>query len=243
MKINYFSDVHLEFGWLEFPSTDADVVVAAGDIGIGTEAVNWLQRASQPVIYIAGNHEYYGGDLNQTTEEIRQACQGTQITFLECGEHIVDDVRFIATTLWTDFGGGDENIIRKAATHMNDYQQIRYGERLLEPQDLYAINSQAINWLSARLMEDFEGKTIVVTHHAPSPKSWNPPPRDLTFVASYCNDLETLIEATQPALWIHGHIHQCADYQLGKTRVICNPRGYHGYQSIRGFRESMVVEV
>ena len=243
MKINYFSDIHLEFGWLEFPHTDADVVVAAGDIGIGAEAVNWLARAPQPVLYIAGNHEYYGGDLNKTKEEIRSACVGTNVTFLECEQQVIGDVRFIATTLWTDFANGNEHILRKAASHMNDYQQIHLGERLLKPQDIFDENEKSAAWLSERLTENFTGKTVVVTHHAPSPQSWDPPPRDDTFVASYCNDLTSLVNQTSPNLWIHGHIHQCADYTIGDTRVVCNPRGYHGYQSIADFSESTVVEI
>ena len=243
MKINYFSDIHLEFGWLEFPRTDADVVVAAGDIGIGAEAVSWLARAARPVIYIAGNHEFYGGDLNATREEIRRACEGTNVTFLECEQHVIGDVRFLATTLWTDFANGDEQILRKAASHMNDYQQISVGERLLKPQDIFAENANSATWLAERLAEDFDGKTVVVTHHAPSRRSWDPPPRDNTFVASYCNELEGLVDATKPSLWIHGHIHQCADYSVGNTRIVCNPRGYHGYQSIAGFLESRVVEI
>lgn len=243
MKINFFSDVHLEFGWLEFPLTDADIIVAAGDIGVGTEAVPWLARASQPVIYIAGNHEFYGGDINHTRDELRAACAGTGVRFLECEQFTYANVRFLAATLWTDFAGGNIDMLRKAATHMNDYQQIRAGERMLNPHDIYAINTNSTAWLRARLAEEFDGKTVVVTHHAPSPQSWNPPPQDPTFVASYCNDLEDLIAASNATLWIHGHIHQCADYMLGNTRVVCNPRGYHGYQSISGFVESAVIEI
>ena len=243
MKINYFSDIHLEFGWLEFPRTDADVVVAAGDIGVGTEAVRWLSRASQPVIYIAGNHEYYGSDLDKTNDAIRQACEGTNVTFLECDELIIDNVRFVATTLWTDFADGDERILVKAASHMNDYQRIQYGGRLLQPRDILTINATSYAWLKTKLSEQFAGKTVVVTHHAPSLMSWDPPPRDDTFVASYCNKLDDMIEQSNAALWIHGHIHQCADYQLGTTRVVCNPRGYHGYQSISDFDETNLIEI
>ncbi|MGR8948943.1 MAG: metallophosphoesterase [Gammaproteobacteria bacterium] len=243
MKINYFSDIHLEFGWLESPSTDADLVVAAGDIGVGDEAVRWLNRLPQPVIYVAGNHEYYGGELATTATAIREACAGTNVTFLEEQEVVIDGIRFLGTTLWTDFAQGDRRILLKAASHMNDYQQIRYNDRLLKPDDILAVNAQASEWLHEKIYAPFDGKTVVVTHHAPSYKSWDPPPRDTDFLASYCNELDHHLREAAVDLWIHGHIHQRSDYHIGATRVVCNPRGYHGYQSVEGFNETSLIEV
>ena len=243
MKINYFSDIHLEFGWLESPSTDADLVVAAGDIGVGPEAVEWLSRIPKPVLYVAGNHEYYGGELATTSAAIRDACEGTNVTFLEQEEVVIGNTRFLGTTLWTDFAAGDERILLRAASHLNDYQQIRYGNRLLQPSDILAVNTEASQWLSQRIQQQFDGQTVVITHHAPSPKSWQPPPKDRAFLASYCNNLDALLDEANVGLWIHGHIHQTADYQLGQTRVVCNPRGYHGYQSVKGFDERSLIEI
>ena len=243
MKLNYFSDIHLEFGWLETPTTDADLVIAAGDIGVGTDAVRWLARCDTPVMYVAGNHEYYGGDLLETNADIEQACVGTNVNFLEQTEIIHENVRFLGTTMWTDFDNGDKQMLAKAATHMNDYQQIKFGERLLRPTDIFSQNKQAILWLEIKLSENFDGKTVVITHHAPSIQSWDPPPSDTTYVATYCNRLETLIEKAGVSLWIHGHIHHSADYHIGKTRVVCNPRGYHGYKPVPSFDESMTIEI
>ena len=243
MKINYFSDIHLEFGWLESPVTDADVVVAAGDIGVGPEAVEWLARIPQPVLYVAGNHEYYGGELASTCAAIRDACEGTNVTFLEQKEVVFGKTRFLGTTLWTDFSDGDERILLRAASHMNDYQQIRYADRLLQPADILAVNAAANAWLSQQIQQPFDGQTVVITHHAPSHKSWDPPPKDSAFLASYCNDMDELLDRASVGLWIHGHIHQTADYRIGETRVVCNPRGYHGYQSVEGFDEGTLIEI
>lgn len=206
-------------------------MIAAGDIGVGTDAARWLSRCESPVIYIAGNHEYYGGDLQTTNAEIELACDGTNVKFLERSAVIHDGVRFLGTTLWTDFADGDQQLLTKAATHMNDYQQIQFGERLLEPNDVLAINRDSLIWLKSKLGEQFDGKTVVVTHHAPSVQSWDPPPTDRAYLANYCNRLETLIANTDVAVWVHGHIHHRADYHIGDTRVVCNPRGYHGYRS------------
>jgi len=243
LKINYFSDIHLEFGWLECPTANADLVIAAGDIGVGTDAVRWLSRCESPVIYIAGNHEYYGGDLQVTNDAIRLACDGTNIKFLEQSSVVHEGVRFLGTTLWTDFAGGDQQLLDRAATHMNDYQQIQFGERLLKPSDVLAINQDSLAWLETELGKQFDGKTVVITHHAPSSQSWDPPPTDRGYLANYCNRLESLIQNTAVDLWVHGHIHHRADYYIGDTRVVCNPRGYHGYRTVANFDESTVIEI
>ncbi|MEX2352703.1 MAG: metallophosphoesterase family protein, partial [Gammaproteobacteria bacterium] len=119
MRVQYFSDVHLEFGECEFPLTDADVVVAAGDINVDIEAIDWLAQAKCPVIYIAGNHEYYGGDLIHTRKRIVAAANAAKIDYLECSEVHIDDVRFLGATLWTDYADADDDVMEEAEQGMN----------------------------------------------------------------------------------------------------------------------------
>ena len=83
MKIQYFSDLHLEFGELPCASTDADVIIAAGDIGVGLDGINWLTQFDQPVIYVLGNHEYWGQDYTDFIDQVWQASSGTNVHFLE----------------------------------------------------------------------------------------------------------------------------------------------------------------
>ena len=234
MKIQYLSDVHLEFGPAELPATDADVIVAAGDIGIGATGAEWLKAAGKPTIYIAGNHEYYGGDLDAVQGRIRETVVGTDISFLKCTAIEIDTVRFLGATFWTDFLGENEQLMGTLAEHMNDFQQITYQGRQLSPADLTQINRASSDWLEAELATAYSGKTVVVTHHAPLFASWDES-MNAIFKGAYCNNLSRLIIAYPIDLWIHGHVHSCSDYRANELRVVCNPRGYDGYQLVEGY--------
>jgi len=245
MRIQYFSDIHLEFGGCDFPATDADIVVAAGDIGVETEAVDWLAQAPCPVIYIAGNHEYYGGDLEYTRQQLEQECSKARVDFLENIRVDLDDVRFLGTTLWTDYAGGNENIMHEAEQCMNDYHYIHNAGAPLTASHLLDIHRESLEWLESELDEAFEGKTVVVTHHAPTMKSWytaDETSRDLRRFA-YCNQLEELIRQYSIDLWFHGHIHSVSDYRIGGTRILSNPRGYHGHQIVEGYDPCKIIDL
>lgn len=84
---------------------------------------------------------------------------------------------------------------------------------------------------------------MVITHHAASPRSLDASAREELISAAYCSDLEWLIHRYQPGFWTHGHIHQPADYALGKSRIVCNPRGYAPHLQVEGFRPDLVIDV
>jgi Icc-related predicted phosphoesterase len=234
MRIQYFSDIHLEFGPAPLPATDADVIVAAGDIGVGASGVEWLRASGKPTIYVAGNHEYYGGDLPEVQQDIAAAAAGSNVHFLECASAEIDGTRFLGATLWTDFMGANVQLMEALREHMNDYQQIGYGGRGLVPQDLVAIHLASRDWLERELARPYSGRTIVVTHHAPLFASWHAAPTSI-FKSAYCNNLSRLILDHRIDLWIHGHVHARSDYRANTLRIVCNPRGYDGYQLVDGF--------
>lgn len=242
MKIQFFSDVHLEFGELEAAPTDADVIVAAGDISVGDDGVRWLRAFDKPVIYVAGNHEYYGGEIGAVQAAIRRAAAGSQVHFLECEALDIDGVRFLGTTLWTDYLGGDEELMAALKPQMNDYLQIRCGGRALEPADLLAINAHARDWLATELARGHSGPTVVVTHHAPLLESWRAD-QHAEFRPAYCNDLGELMAGNDIDLWIHGHVHQAFSYLARDVHVVCNPRGYHGYQVVDRYDTAKTIEL
>lgn len=245
MRIQYFSDIHLEFGECEFPVTDADILVAAGDIGVDTEAVVWLAQAPCPVIYVAGNHEYYGGDIDRVRKRLQKACAEARIDFLDNMRVDLDDVRFLGTTLWTDYDNADETIMREAEQRMNDYHYIEYQGSPLTADVLLELHRESLEWLESELAEPFSGKTVVVTHHAPTLKSWYTDPEQAGDPRrhAYCNQLNTLIRKHTIDTWFHGHIHSVSEYRMAKTRILSNPRGYHGYQDIAGYDPCKIVEV
>lgn len=242
MKIQYFSDIHLEFGATALPTTDADVIVAAGDVGVGAGGVEWLKGSGKPTIYIAGNHEYYGGDIGEVQRAIAAAVAGSAVHYLECGSVELDGVRFLGTTLWTDFMGGNARLMATLREHMNDYQQITLDGRPLLPEDLAAINRASREWLEGELARDHPGKTVVVTHHAPLFASWRAAENSI-FKSAYCNNLTRLFVERPVALWLHGHVHARSDYLANNVRVLCNPRGYDGFQLVDGFDPARTIEV
>jgi Icc-related predicted phosphoesterase len=242
LKIQYFSDIHLEFGNVPLTHTDADVIVAAGDIGVGTQGVHWLLQAGKPVIYVAGNHEYYGGDLYDTFARIVAMAEGTCVHFLENQSIVINGVRFLGTTLWTDYEGGDPDKMALAEEKMNDYTQISNQARGLRPADLLEVNWQARHWLEQELSRPFQGKTVVVTHHAPSFTSWNNG-KSASYRGAYCSDMSALTRAHRIDLWLHGHVHSSADYYDNGVRVACNPRGYSGYQVVKDFDLRKTIEI
>ncbi|MCD9087706.1 metallophosphoesterase [Stenotrophomonas sp. SY1] len=221
-----------------------DVVVLAGDIDEGDRAVAWADQTfpDVPVMYVSGNHEGYGHCLDSVQRKIATACTATRkMHYLNRTQVILEDVRFLGVTLWTDFRLlGDEQYpmaLYSAAAELNDYRRIRIEAdsfRRLHPLYTQRFHHQDRNWLGARLAEPFAGKTVVISHMAPSAQSIPDRYRGDLLSAAFASSLESLV--TQPDLWIHGHVHDSVDYRIGRGRVVCNPRGYPVRQEGQDFR-------
>lgn len=253
MKILVLSDLHNEFHPFVPPDLGGiDVVVLAGDIDIGTKGVEWANRAfpSCPVVMVLGNHEFYRGVHHKVLAECREAA-APHVHLLECDEVMIDGVRFLGTTLWTDFGlfGLEKRVwaVLDAQAAMTDYKLIRvHAEgryRRMRPADTIRLHREARRWLAERLADPPRdpARTVVVTHHAPHPGSLVPAYAHDPCSAAYVSDLTELMGRS--ALWIHGHTHTSFDYSVSGTRVICNPRGYWKDELNRAFNPSFTVEI
>jgi predicted phosphodiesterase len=130
VKLHVLSDLHLSRGALAIPGNDADAVVLAGDIARPREAVAWAAGLAKPVLYVPGNHEFYGGSIAGTVAELKRLCAGTAIRVLDNEETFLSGVRFLGTTLWTDFRLFGEGEKRAAA--MGEAQRLMrdFGARL-----------------------------------------------------------------------------------------------------------------
>ncbi len=239
MRIHYFSDIHLEFGDFKLPAVEADVIVAAGDIGIGLEGFYWLARQGRPVVYVAGNHEFYTCEHGALVAQLERLANGSSVHFLENRSCVVEGVRFLGCTLWTDLGGGEEDVA-ELTDSVNDFHKIRFGNDAFFPEHYRWLHYRSRSWLEEALETPFAGPTVVVTHHAPTFWSWDSRPSAPSRFA-YCNDLRELMYEYEIALWFHGHTHAVWDYRCADTRVLCNPRGYHGYKLVEDFRSDRVV--
>ena len=248
MRLHILSDLHLEFASFAPPTGIADAVILAGDIHPGRQGLQWVRSwfPNLPVIYVLGNHEFYGQTLPKLTEELRQEAQGTNIHILENGRLDLGEVTFLGATLWTDFGLYGDPVKGSAfvAERINDFQKIRTlpQYKRLAPNQVRSLFLDTKTWLSQKLAELKDRKVVVVTHHAPSAKSVPPALDSHPLNAAFASDLDDCVAASQARLWVHGHIHATADYVLGKTRVIANPRGYPD-EIVHGFQPDLVLEV
>jgi predicted phosphodiesterase len=253
MKLQVVSDLHLSAGGFDLPDCTADWIVLAGDISRPAEACAWAQRLGKPVVYVAGNHEFYGGSIDGTLAALRQHTAGTDVHVLEGDELVVNGVRFLGATLWTDFAIFDASGQRaqakdQALAQIRDFSRIRAmeaSERLFSPADAVRRFRRSARWLKRKLDEPFDGRTVVVTHHAPSIKSIHARFAGSLLNACFVSDAEYLLGEDRVRLWIHGHTHDSFDYSVAGTRVICNPRGYakQGVNENAAFDAAFVAEV
>lgn len=234
MLIQFFSDIHLEFGPVEIPDTPADVIVAAGDIGLGVQGLEWLKTLPKPVVYVAGNHEYYGDDQKDVLLRLRINAKGSNVHFLEQDEVEIGDVRFLGCTLWTSLGQTENELRTELARVVSDFRKIRIGEESLSVERYIELHENASRWLISQLEQPHAGKTVVVTHHAPTPWSWKDTGTSVKRYA-YCNDLKELLHTYEIDAWIHGHTHWVSDYRCAGARIVCNPRGYAPDRLVEGF--------
>jgi predicted phosphodiesterase len=235
MKLHVLSDLHLTVHGMERPHTDADVVVLAGDIARPASALEWALGFEQPVVYVPGNHEFYGSSLQAVVQELQRLCAGSHVHVLDNGALELQGVRFLGSTLWTDFriaGAGllQTDAMTAAQAFNRDFSRVRVGvppaDKTLTPRDTIELFGVNARWLDHELSKPYAGPTVVVTHHAPSPKSIHPRFAGSPLNASFVSDAEWLLQGKRARLWIHGHTHDSFDYEVDGTRVVCNPRGY-----------------
>ena len=252
MKIHILSDLHLGFSGFEQPRTDADVVVLAGDIARPRAAAEWALGFDRPVLYVPGNHEFYGGTLQGTIDELSRLLAGSHVELLDDTEVVMGGVRFLGSILWTDFrvcgeGEAQAAAMAEAQRLMRDFSRIGNDATggPFTPQDAAARFAQHAAWLQSRLAVPHAGPTVVVTHHAPARGSIHPRFAGSLLNAGFVSDAERLLGADRVQLWIHGHTHDSFDYAVNGTRVVCNPRGYakDGVPENARFDPQLIVEV
>ena len=232
MNLQILSDLHIELDPFDIDCSDADVVVLAGDTHVGMKGVQWVMNniTEIPVIYILGNHEYYRNTYPKLIKKLKELTRGTNIHVLENDSVKIDDVTFSGCTLWTNFElfGDPVYTGMECQGRMTDYRLIKRepGYSKMRSKDTALINRLSVYWLKNNYPDNKGHKNVIVTHHAPSPRSLPEGYEEDIIHAAYASRLDDLVEELAPELWIHGHVHRSLDYVIGKTRVIVNPRGY-----------------
>lgn len=250
MNLYVLSDVHAEhsaFSPDPAAMEAADVVVLAGDIHDGEFLPFWARSkfGEKPIIWVAGNHEFYGHHWERCLMDMRRVARMSGVFFLENDSITIDGVEFLGTTLWTDFElmGEDQKseAIKEAKRNMVDYRQIAG----CTPEATMVRHRQSRAWLAQQIAVPPTSTRVVVTHHYPSPLSTDPQYADDPVIAAFGSNLPPeFFKGVN--LWIHGHTHTSFDYETHGCRVVCNPRGYllrDGSFENQHFNSSLLVSV
>ncbi|MDE2414181.1 MAG: metallophosphoesterase [Comamonadaceae bacterium] len=278
MKLQLLSDLHLEVHphFSPSPAPDAELLVLAGDIGSyqpGSQLADddfGLARFSPlpqyagwptPVVFVPGNHEYDGQDFDAAHLRLRRTCDRLGLIWLERESLVLQGVRLVGTTLWSDFDAlaaqdapaqrlkSREKAFRAADFYLRKTGGTRHGAPFLAPQ----LREQALlcqAWLREALAQPFDGTTVAITHFAPSLRSADPRYGLSPGTAGFCNALDDYLP--QASLWLHGHLHAPSDYlasgrhaegQPWRCRVVANPLGYARKGEQEAFRPHCVLTV
>jgi Icc-related predicted phosphoesterase len=253
MKIALLSDLHLSVQAMPPPPVDADVLVLAGDLHRPPGAIEWARQYDLPTLFVAGNHEFYGGDLVGTVSALRQHAEGSSARVLEHDVWHQGGVRFLGCTLWSDHRLYDspqqrEQGLQLASTMVRDFARIAVSSDFddkLTPAVAQLLFEHAVAWLEQQFAMAHDGPTVVITHFAPARGSIAAQFAGSPLNACFVSDLEAQIRRWKPALWLHGHVHTSVDYRIGNTRVVANPRGYapNGVVENKAFDPSLVIEI
>jgi predicted phosphodiesterase len=240
LKVQVLSDLHLEFHsdegerfLMELDPEGVDVLVVAGDLctrSIHKEALPFLAMRYPHVVFVLGNHDYYGCTFLQVHSNLEAICaEHENLHWLHNEAVEIEGQRFLGTPLW--FRHDPLNAVYAAG--LNDFRQILDFRTWVYPE-----NHKALAFLESNVREgDF-----VVTHHLPSFQS-NARYRGSQLTRFFVCDVESLIVQERPAVWAHGHTHETCNYELYETRVVCNPFGYLGVEQNPHYQPRMIVEI
>lgn len=266
MIIRPVSDLHMEFDhpgrfFLPVIAGEKDMtLVLAGDIT--AEHGSWKDNPENDtytpwikdvcarhkhVIYIKGNHEDYYGDMVETEDYWKRVSNHIDnLHFLHRDTVVLDGVRFLGCTLWTPLSNPLDQF---TAEGLNDFDTIKVKGEFFSFQDWQLEHNACLYFIESELEKDFDGETVIVTHHAPSFQSVGERFVGQAHNVLYANSLERLMWYNPIKLWVHGHMHTSSDYIVGdeinSTRVLCNPRGYNNSKGDlnKDFDPTLTIEV
>jgi DNA repair exonuclease SbcCD nuclease subunit len=209
------------------------------------------------VVYVFGNHEHYNGDFATSGNKLKSLLESNMLSnvyLLDKETKVIDDVTFIGGTLWTDMNKEDPITLHSMTRMMNDFRCVDNSNRVVNyrtfddankniptfrervaifsPEDAVTEHKDMLAYIKEIVSEKYDQKFVVVGHHAPSRQSTHPRYKDKTIMnGGYSSDLtDFILDRPQIKAWTHGHTHELFDYNIGSTRVICNPRGYVLYE-------------
>ena len=234
MKIRLLSDLHTEFR-LPYKThvmseyRGEDVLVLAGDIASGSTNTmdvikHFLDCGFPEIVYVPGNHEYYGTGFDEFNAKMENACfEFDNVHYLNPGCVTIKGVKFVGATLWTNFGDNplSQSVARRG---INDFRQIRNFDVNRCAKTYY----EHLDYIQDQYEQRSDSKVVVVTHFLPARECISLRWRGPDLINDYfANNLGEYISTMSDATWLFGHTHDATDIVLGDTRVVANPHGYY----------------
>lgn len=247
MKALILSDLHLEHGhpFVVEKVDGVDILILAGDIGNFRSHYAFIKDCTTKytVLYVLGNHEFYG----YTLKEVRDFWNSVELDnfyFLDNKSVVIDDVQFIGSTLWTDFDRENPIVMLNAKRSINDFAKIvnAHNDGNISAAEILAEFKFSADFIQSELDKDNGLKKVVITHHAPSHQSVADKYIGSPINPLFASNLDNMIGYSNAVAWIHGHMHNASDYEIGDTRVIANPRGYGG-ENQDGFNPHFILDI
>lgn len=253
-KVQILSDLHNEFYGTMNPipdivKTDADIIILAGDIDKGVKGVKWAveqsEKLGKPIVYVPGNHEYYGYDYVQLLAEMRWEALGTDVYLMDNDMDVIEGVRVIGTTLWTDYNADPATSQAKAmqivGEALNDHFLITYNEKKFTTDIALELHKDSLEFLKEELAVSTTLPTVVVTHHGPSTLCQHKKFPLSPISTGFHSDLGDLVGKAD--LWVYGHTHSNLDTVVHGTRLVANQFGYAFREEMQDFNPDFIVEV
>lgn len=240
MNVLVLSDLHVDARPFKGVFTDdnkEDIVIIPGDIGPMhhfrfESTIRDICSHVRFLLFVPGNHEFYGLDVIKDKQIVKDlATTISNFILLDNDFVVIDGVKFIGSTMWTDMEKSNYFALHACKQNMNDFWIIRNGAGKFTPEDSVEFHKVAIAFIEEELLnsqyDPLVKENVVITHHAPSFASIVPKYRGDAINAGFASELSEMILNHNIKYWIHGHMHSKLDYMIGSTRVICNPRGYN----------------
>lgn len=252
MALQVSSDQHLNrHKSYELPKLKSLAIILAGDIAEGMKGLEYAQQIAEehqkPVIYVPGNHEYYWHNyIELQTEMRRYAKQIENVIFLDNDVFELEGIRFIGTTLWTDYELDGRyprsRVMDIVGRCLNDHRLISYGlDGKFTTEHALALHREARAFLERELNKPYRGKTVVITHHAPSLKCAHPHFAVDEVAGAFISNMDDLVKMAD--LWIYGHTHANLDIHVGKCRLVSNQLGYSSERLPAPYRPDLLIDV
>ena len=252
MKIQYCSDLHLEFqenkNFLEhFPiKPEGEILLLAGDIVLfktmteHDDFFNYCSDNFETTWWIPGNHEYYHYDLANVKTPLNEKIR-ENVLLLNNQTITYKNVELIFSTLWSHIPQLYEKIVQH---DVNDFYQIRNNGKSFTAAGFNTLHKTDLEFLQTELANPTDKQRIVITHHVPTLMHYPEQYRYSEINSAFATELYEFIESSHAPYWIYGH-HHCNTpaFQIGITILLTNQLGYVRHNEHKAFNHSAIIEL